>query len=136
MKKDIIGKEYSLTFTVQSDMTATLDGTEIHSVCSTVTMVYYAELAARKAIEPFFETGDQAIGGGINLKHTGMAALGENIEVNARIISFDGRILVCEIESTVNNGEIILCKGTQTQVVLQQEIITGLIEKAYARLHS
>lgn len=136
MKKDIIGKEYSLSFTVQSDMTATLDGTEIHSVCSTVTMVYYAELAARKVIEPFFETGDQAIGGGINLKHTGMAALGENIEVNARIISFDGRILVCEIESTVNNGEIILCKGTQTQVVLQQEIITGLIEKAYARLHS
>ena len=135
MKKDIIGKEYSLTFTVQSDMTATLDGTEIHPVCSTVTMVYYAELAARKVIEPFFETGDQAIGGGINLKHTGMAALGENIEVNARIISFDGRILVCEIESTVNNGEIILCKGTQTQVVLQQEIITGLIEKAYARLH-
>jgi len=65
-----------------------------------------------------------------------MAALGEKIEVNARIISFDGRILVCEIESTVNNGEIILCKGTQTQVVLQQEIITGLIEKAYARLHS
>ena len=136
MKKDIIGKEYSLTFTVQSEMTATLDGTEIHPVCSTVTMVYYAELAARKVIESFFETGDQAIGGGINLKHTGMAALGENIEVNARIISFDGRILVCEIESTVNNGEIILCKGTQTQVVLQQEIITGLIEKAYARLHS
>ena len=136
MKKDIIGKEYSLTFTVQPDMTATLDGTEIHPVCSTVTMVYYAELAARKVIESFFETGDQAIGGGINLKHTGMAALGEIIEVNARIISFDGRILVCEIESTINNGEIILCKGTQTQVVLQQEIITGLIEKAYARLQS
>jgi predicted thioesterase len=136
MKKDIIGKEYSLTFTVQSEMTATLDGTEIHPVCSTVTMVYYAELAARKVIEPFFETGDQAIGGGINLKHTGMAALGEVIEVNVRIVSFDGRILVSEIESTVNNGEIILCKGTQTQVVLQQEIINGLIEKAYARLHS
>lgn len=136
MKKDIIGQEYSLAFTVQSDMTATLDGTEIHPVCSTVTMVYYAELAARKVIEPFFDTGDQAIGGGINLKHTGMAALGEEIEINARIISFDGRILVCEIESTANNGEFILCKGTQTQLILQQEIINGLIKKAYARLHS
>ena len=136
MKKDIIGKEYSLAFTVQSNMTATLDGTEIHPVCSTVTMVYYAELAARKVIEPLFETGDQAIGGGINLNHTGMAALGERIEVKARIASFNGRILVCEIESTVNNGEIILCKGTQTQVVLQQENINELIEKAYARLHS
>ncbi len=136
MKKDIIGQEYSLAFTVQSDMTATLDGTEIHPVCSTVTMVYYAELAARKVIEPFFDTGDQAIGGGINLKHTGMAALGEEIEINARIVSFDGRILICEIESTVNNGEFILCKGTQTQLILQQEIINGLIKKAYARLHS
>ena len=112
MKKDIIGKEYSLSFTVQSDMTATLDGTEIHPVCSTVTMVYYAEVAARRVIEPFFETGDQAIGGGINLKHTGMAARGEKVEVNARIISFDGRILVCEIESTVNNGEIKFLTGS------------------------
>jgi predicted thioesterase len=65
-----------------------------------------------------------------------MAALGEVIEVNARIVSFDGRVLICEIESTINNGEIILCKGTQTQVVLHQDIITGLIEKTYARLHS
>jgi predicted thioesterase len=65
-----------------------------------------------------------------------MAALGEVIEVNARIVFFDGRVLICEIESTINNGEIILCKGTQTQLVLQQEIINELIEKTYARLHS
>ena len=136
MKKDIIGKEYSLTFIVQSDMTATLDGTEIHPVCSTVTMVYYAELAARRVIEPFFETGDQAIGGGINLRHTGMAALGEEIEVHARIVSFDGRVLICEIESTVKDSNIILCMGIQTQVVLLQENINGLIKKAYSRLHS
>jgi len=96
--------------------------------------VYYAELAARKVIEPLFDTGDQAIGGGINLKHTGMAALGEVVEVNARIVSFDGRVLICEIESTVNHGAIILCKGTQTQLVLQQEIINELIDKAYTRL--
>lgn len=99
-------------------------------------MVYYAELAARKVIEPFFEIGDQAIGGGINLKHTAMAALGEEIEVNARIVSFEGCVLICEIESTVNDGEIILCKGTQTQIVLQQGNINELIEKAYLRLRS
>ena len=70
MKKDILGKEYSMTFTVTSEMTATLDGIPIHPVCSTVTMVYYAEVVSRKVIEPYFEVGDQAIGGGISLQHT------------------------------------------------------------------
>jgi predicted thioesterase len=133
MKKDIIGQEYTLTFTVESHMTATLDGIEIHPVCSTVSMVYYAELAARRVIEPFFEEEDQAIGGGINLQHIGMAALGETIDITARVIAFDGRILLCEIESKLHGKDILLSKGTQTQLVLKQSIIDELIKKAYSR---
>lgn len=136
MKKDIIGQEYSLTFTVTSEMSAILDGVTIHPVCSTVTMVYYAEVVSRKVIEPYFETGDQAIGGGISLQHLHIAAIGEEVEIRAIITDFNEKVLICSIEARIQGTEIMLCKGTQTQIVLPQIKVDALIEKAYARLSS
>ena len=133
MKKDIIGQEYSLVFTVTPDMAAILDSITIHPVCSTVTMVYYAEVAARKVIELFFEQDDQAIGGGISLHHIAMAAIGEVVEMKARILSFDGKVLICSFEARVQGTDIILCNGNQTQIVLKQRIVDDLIEQAYHR---
>lgn len=136
MKKDIIGQEYSMTFTVTTEMAATLDGVTIHPVCSTVTMVYFAEVVSRKVIEPFFEIGDQAIGGGISLQHLHMAAIGEHIEIRAIITDFNEKVLICAIEARVQGTDIMLCKGTQTQIVLLQTKVDDLIQKAYARVIS
>ncbi|MFM8455647.1 MAG: thioesterase family protein [Ignavibacteria bacterium] len=134
MKKDIIGLEYTLVFTVTPEMAAILDSITIHPVCSTVTMVYFAEVAARKVIEPLFEHSDQAIGGGITLYHRQMAAIGESVAMKARIHSFDGKVLLCEFEATVHTTDIILCNGTQTQILLDQSTVDDLIHKAYQRI--
>ena len=136
MKMDIIGMTYTLDFIVNPSMTARLDTIEIHKVCSTVTMIYFAELAARKAIEPYFDPLENAIGGGINLVHKGMAAIGENVSMTATIMSFDGKILICDIEAKISGSDFILCKGTQTQIVLNKEIIEQLISNAYKRTKS
>ena len=136
MKKNIIGQEYSLIFTVTQEMGATLDGVSIHPICSTVTMVYFAEVVARKVIEPLFEIGDQAIGGGISLQHLQMAAIGEQVEIRAIITDFDEKVLICSIEARIHETDIILCKGTQTQIILPQIKVDSLIQKAYARLSS
>lgn len=133
MKMDIIGKTYTLDFIVDPTMTARLDSIEIHKVCSTVTMTYFAELASRKAIEPYFESSENAVGGGINLKHKGMAAIGEHVSMTATITAFDGKILICDIEARIFGSEIVLCKGSQTQIVLNNEIIEQLIETVYLR---
>ena len=132
MQKDIIGRYYIEEFTVDASMTAILGNVEIHPVCSTVTMVYYAELASRRVIEPLFDDGENAIGGGISLEHIGMAAIGDIIEIKACISSFDGKILICNITARVKGSKKLLCKGTQTQVVLSQNIISDLINKAYS----
>lgn len=136
MKKDILGKEYAMTFTVTPEMSAILDGIQIHSVCSTVTMVYYAEVVARKVIEPLFESGDQAIGGGISLEHLNMASIGEIVEIRAIITDFDGKVLICSIEARIQDTDIQLIKGTQTQIVLPQKRVDQLILKAHERLSS
>ncbi|NBO70719.1 MAG: hypothetical protein EBU66_06675 [Bacteroidetes bacterium] len=134
MKTDLIGKAFSTQFIVDPTMAAILDDKQIHPVCSTVTMVYYAELASRKVIEPYFEEHENAIGGGIALQHIDMAAIGEIIEMKAEIVSFDGKTLLCEFEGRLKKDHTILCKGNMTQYVLKQEIITELIEKSYKRI--
>lgn len=136
MKMEVIGKAYTVHFDIDPSMTANLDDIEIHSVCSTVTMTYFAELAARKAIEPHFEANENAIGGGINLQHINMAGIGEKVSMTATITSFDGKILICDIEARLSGSDIILCKGRQTQIVLNQHIIDGLISRVYNRITS
>lgn len=133
MKKDILNHHFTVRFIVDSTMTAILDNNQIHPVCSTVTMVYYAELAARKAIEPFFEGDDQAIGGGISITHNGMAIVGETVSMTATIQSFDGKVLICDIMARIEKTDEIVCRGTQTQIVLAQTKIDALIEKAKVR---
>jgi predicted thioesterase len=135
MKKDIAGKEFSLTFTVLPEMSASLAGQQIHPVCSTVTMVYFAEVASRKLIEPFFESDDQAIGGGISLQHKAMAAIGEEVEITARITSFEKNIIICDIHACIKGTDIILCNGTQTQILLKKDSINTLIDQAYSRIN-
>jgi fluoroacetyl-CoA thioesterase len=132
MQKDIIGRYYIEEFTVDASMTAVLGNVEIHPVCSTVTMVYYAELASRRVIEPLFTEGENAIGAGISIEHVGMAAIGDSIEMKACIHSFDGKVLVCDITARLKGSKKLLCKGTQAQVILSQNIISELIDKAYS----
>jgi predicted thioesterase len=71
-------------------MTAILDNKQIHPVYSTFWLVYHAELASRKAIEPYFETDDQAIGAGISVQHISMASIGETVEITAIVKEYNG----------------------------------------------
>jgi len=87
-------------------MTADFEGKRIHDVLSTFHLVYYAELAVRKMIEPFLEDGEEAVGFEINLKHLRPAKIGDRAEVTATLIKKDGKKLVCEIEA-VNSKEKI-----------------------------
>jgi predicted thioesterase len=70
------------------------------------------------------------------LQHKGMAAIGENVSMTATIKSFDGKILICDIEAIISGSDFILCKGTQTQIILNKEIIEQLISNAYKRTKS
>lgn len=133
MDMNIIGKEHSLCFIVDEGMLAHLDGTQIHPVCSTVTMTYYAELVARKLIEPLFEGTDQAIGGGIMLNHIAMAGIGERIVMHASITFFDGKKLISDFQATIEGTNIVLCTGNQTQYVLDKHVIDTLIDKLRLR---
>jgi fluoroacetyl-CoA thioesterase len=117
---------------VGEEHTAVLDGRQIHPVFSTFWLAYFAEVAARRAIEPYFESGENAIGGELSLRHTAMAAVGERVTVRAEVARVSGRKIICEITATAS--DVIIAAGSQTQIVLQQPAINALIREAYSRV--
>ena len=113
---------------VTDEMTARLDGRLIHPVYSTFWLAYHAEVAARRAIEPFFDENENAVGGDIALRHEAMCAVGETIRVEAKVIEVTSRKVVCSIEAFASTGRI--ASGLQTQVLLNQELIDKLVREA------
>ncbi len=110
------GAKYTLSFRVQESHSAAFEGRIIHRVLSTVQLVYYAELAARKLIEPYLLEGEDAAGAGICLDHIAPTRIGDTVSVTAELSETDGKTLVCTIDGVNSKGRI--CKGSQTQVVI------------------
>ena len=117
----------TITFNVDSEMTAQLDGKEIHPVYSTFWACYHAEVAARRAIEPYFDIGDNAVGSALSLQHLAMAAVGAPVFVTASVTSIQGNRVLCSIEVRTVASNTLLARGTQEQVVLANAKLQELV---------
>lgn len=116
--------------TVTPDMTAKLDDRLIHPVYSTFWLVYHAEVAARRAIEPYFEEGDNAVGSSISIQHKAMAGIGAEVRITARVSSVTGRHVLCTIEAWAVTTNTLLAEGTQGQVCMSSEALAARCEQA------
>lgn len=135
MRPNILNAQFTLSICITEEMTAILDNKQIHPVYSTFWLVYHAELASRKAIEPYFETDDQAIGAGISVRHISMASIGETVEITAIIKEYNGSKILSEFIAAIPKHNIIIAKGEQTQILMKQADIDKRISLAYSRSH-
>lgn len=108
---------------VTPEMTAQLDGREIHPVYSTFWLAYHAEVAARRAIEPFFEDGENAVGAELHIKHLAMTSIGAKVRISARVTSVRGPVITCAIEARVGNKNTLVAEGIQVQVCVADALL-------------
>ena len=130
MKKGIEHGIGEVEFTVTDKMTASLEDLVKHPVYSTFWLAYHAEVAARKAIEPFFEDDEDAVGASLNLTHLGMAAVGAHVLVRAKVTHIEGAKIRCEVQAVTVKQHTLLAEGTQDQVVMSKESLQKRIESA------
>ncbi|HLP29696.1 MAG TPA: hotdog domain-containing protein [Candidatus Didemnitutus sp.] len=116
--------------TVTPDMTARLDEKLIHPVYSTFWLAYHAEVAARRAIEPFFDEGDNAVGSSIQINHKTMAGIGARVQITARVSSVKGRHVLCTIEVVAQKTNTLLAEGTQGQVLMSSASLAERCKQA------
>ncbi len=130
MKQEVQHSVGHFECVVRPEMCATLDGKAIHPVYSTFWLCYHSEVAARRAIEKYFDENENAIGGELRLRHEAMCAVGDTVRIEAKVIEYTARKVICSIEAFSSRRRI--ASGHQTQILLQQSVIDSLVSEAYS----
>lgn len=130
MKLGIESAVGSVECVVSETMTAQLDGRDIHPVYSTFWACYHCEVAARRAIEPYFEEGEDAVGIALSLKHLAMAAIGAELMITAHVSRIESNRITCIVRITTKQTGTLLAEGTQEQAVLSQTRLRTLVDNA------
>ena len=115
---------------VTEQMTAKLEGLVSHPVYATFWLGYHAELAARRAIQPYFELGENAVGTALELRHHAMAAVGASVQIRATVTQVSGRFIRCRVEAMHQATKALLAEGLQDQVVLSNDVLEQKIAQA------
>jgi len=122
------GNSETILFTVTDQMSAGFDEKVIHHVCSTWDLAHHFEIAARKALEPHLEEGEQGIGSRIVVDHLKPAPVDKNVAVEAVVTKVDESTVVCSIKAKI--GDIVVATGEQIQRIFPTETINRIIENA------
>lgn len=134
MKDGIHGSVATLEVQVTDEMTATLEGVSIHKVYSTFWLAYHAEVAARRALEPWFSDGENAVGSAITLRHIGMTPVGATVVITATVVEVRKNRVVCAIAAT--NKHTLVAEGMQEQTVLPASVLERRVAEVNASQRS
>jgi predicted thioesterase len=86
------------------------------------------ELASRKLILPFLESGEDAVGHAVSVTHLAPAGVGATVIARARLERLDGRQIICAVEA--HAGEVRIGEGTTVQVVLPADVLRARFRSA------
>ena len=91
------GTSIDETFVVTPDMTARIDGREIHPVYGTGALVADIERLSRQILEPHLEPGEEGVGARLEVLHRAPVAVGETVTLTATVATVGPTSLVCEV---------------------------------------
>lgn len=110
------GATASLEVTVTSDMTARVDGREIHAVYGTVPLVAHVEQVCRALLEPHLEDGEEGVGARIEVLHRAPVPVGATVSLEATVASVAQDSLTCEV--FVRQGGSVVARGSFVQRIV------------------
>lgn len=98
-------------------------------VYSTPNMINLMEHAAREALKPYLEAGEESVGVTVDMKHTGATPIGTDVRATARVTGIDGRLVDFEVVAYDGEGEV--GRGSHRRAVVSLDKIKHKVnEKA------
>ncbi len=109
-------------------MRAKLAGLVSHPLYATWAMVYHMETAARMLLAPYLEPHEEAVGGGVLVKHLRPARIGAPLHVVARFVRARGSRIYARAEVHTRGRKI--GEGSVLQVVMTRARFAKLLKEA------
>ena len=129
-----VGDVGRLGWTVDPSMIILLGGDPRAAVFSTPNMILLMERAAREAVRPFLEPGEESVGVDVQIQHVGGAGLGASVRGEARVLAIDGRRIQFEVEAFVEDpstGQRRIGQGLHTRALVSVErLMEGLSKQS------
>jgi fluoroacetyl-CoA thioesterase len=113
------GTTVTTNIVVGSDMSARIDGREIHPVYGTGALVADIERICRGILEPHLEDGEEAVGARLEILHRSPVPIGETIALTATVATVGPLTLVCEI--LVRHGGSNVARGSFEQRLVRHD---------------
>jgi len=113
------GKRKNHSFVVNKDDIPAFKGEVVHEVCSTFALAREIEWATRLFVIEDKEADEEGVGTRLDIEHKSPAFIGETVEIEAEIVSFDNAELICNYAARVGNR--LVAKGITGQKLLKKE---------------
>jgi enoyl-CoA hydratase/carnithine racemase/predicted thioesterase len=117
-----VGAIGELIWNVDSSMVITLGGDPRATVFSTPNMIMLMERAAREALRPYLESGEESVGTDVQIQHVSGAGIGSVVRGQARATQIDGKRIQFDVEAWCGDRQLGLGKHTRALVKLERLI--------------
>jgi len=117
-----IGAIGELIWNVDSSMVITLGEDSRATVFSTPNMIMLMERAAREALRPYLESGEESVGTDVQIQHVSGAGIGSVVRGQARATQIDGKRIQFDVEAWCGDRQLGLGKHTRALVKLERLI--------------
>ncbi len=114
------------SFTVQStDCISTLDPA-LPDLLGTYILVQWMEITAAKLINTVLNTNERlTVGEHVDIHHTGMARLGENVTITAILVEQDKKHARFTIEAY--NGDKLIATAEHTRAIIPRKLLERMM---------
>ena len=123
-----VGLTVDMPAKVERHMKPHLQGLVRHPLYATWAMVYHMETASRMLLAPYLEPHEEAVGGGILVKHLRPARVGAPLHVVARLVRVRGGRVYTRAEVHTRGRK--LGEGSMVQVVMTRTRFATLLREA------
>ncbi|MFI5347619.1 MAG: thioesterase family protein [Elusimicrobiota bacterium] len=123
-----VGLTVDMPAKVEKHMRPHLQGLVKHPLYATWAMVYHMETASRMLLSPYLEPHEEAVGGGILVKHLRAARIGAPLHVAARLVRVRGNRVYTRVE--IHSRGRKLGEGSIVQVVMTRSAFAKLLKGA------
>lgn len=127
------GTSAEFTVTVTPEMFPVFEGEVIHQVMSTVSLIYYMELAGRKVILPYLEDHEEGCGFAVDIKHVGPAVSGQDVRFRAVCLEVTKKRVICEVTADTTHNRVGF--GTFTQAIFDKEEVRNRFASLHAKIY-
>ena len=122
------GIKVDLPATVKPSMKPHLEGLVSHRLYATWAMVYHLETASCMLLAPYLEDHEEAVGGGVLVKHTAPARIGAPLHVVCTLVRVRGAKVFTRCEFFTKNRK--LGEGSMVQIVMTRSRFAKLMRSA------